>query len=81
MLQSFLAPGGSLLIVDFIKSDVPSIFKEKLGHINAHSGFQEPEMRAMLERAGLGGFEFKPMGEAVIKEVPMKFFVARGVKA
>lgn len=82
MLASFLVPGGSLLVVDFVKMETDGpLGGEAYKHINAHKGFTEAEMRAMFEGVGLGGFEIKPMGGAEILGLPMKFFVARGVKA
>ncbi len=82
LLASFLVPGGSLLVVDFVKTETDGpLGGEAYKHINAHKGFTEAEMRATFDSAGLRGFEIKPMGDAEIMGLPMKFFVAKGVKA
>lgn len=86
ILASCLAPGGSLLVMDWLRS--PEVNAEnpleemmaKYKDINPHRGFTEQEIRDVFDSAGMDGFEFNAAGEFNVFGHDMVFFLARGVK-
>ena len=83
MLTSFLEPGGSLLVVDFVKDGTEGshVTPESFGHIVPHrSGFTEDEIREVFEGAGLVEFSFSPATKGKMHGKEVTFFLARGKK-
>ncbi|KIP07471.1 hypothetical protein PHLGIDRAFT_19154 [Phlebiopsis gigantea 11061_1 CR5-6] len=81
VLASFLKPGGSLLVVDFIKEEASADFTPtEFAHIVPHrGGFAESEMREAFEGAGLGEFSFALATKGKRHGGEVNFFLARGV--
>ena len=82
-LVSFVKPGGSLLVVDFISNEKKEeiVSEEHKKTVPHAAGFDEDKMKAMFTAAGLSGFE---MG-ILLRDVPIHVykitnFLARGVK-
>ncbi|KAJ3540739.1 hypothetical protein NM688_g6183 [Phlebia brevispora] len=85
ILASVLAPGGSLLVVDWLRDaqgNTEDLFmgNDQLKKINPHSGFTEAEMRGILDGAGLGGFAFQAWGEEEVMGHRVRPFVAKGTR-
>ena len=85
ILATFLKPGGSLLIADFLKDSgtrpMDDTMLEPFKHVVAHKGgFAEAEMRATFEQAGLGNFECDVITQVTIPviEVEADCFLAKG---
>ena len=86
IIFSFLKPGGSLLVVDFIKQleghQAEAVVAEDFRHIAPHeNGFNETEMRNAFEEAGLIDFSFSSATKAIIFEREVELFLARGKRA
>ncbi|KAL0581103.1 hypothetical protein V5O48_000892 [Marasmius crinis-equi] len=60
ILASFLKPGGRLLIIDWIKGQDKQQYSEQIDRIMKVDGFDEEEMKATFERAGLESLGFEP---------------------
>lgn len=58
-LVSYLTPGGSLLVADFIKARyLEAIFPEHVHMVPHKEGFDSEDMRSTIESAGLHSFFF-----------------------
>ncbi|KAG1736891.1 S-adenosyl-L-methionine-dependent methyltransferase [Suillus paluster] len=84
-LASYLKPGGSLLVADLMKpSSVEStqeLFPTGAHSIVAHrGGFEEADIKAVFEGAGLINFAFVTAGKAKKQGHPIQFFLASGTK-
>lgn len=88
-LAARLAPGGALLIIDWVaegdimSKDVPETHGAK--YAISRMGFFEKELREWYGAAGLKDFEWKPFAEKSKVPADMggeaQLFFARGVKA
>ena len=86
ILAGFLKPGGALIIADFLKGgmpskppiDAPAGWEHSVAHMH---GFDEAEIKAVFEGAGLGQFTFNPDIRIGEEGKEMTVFVAKGVKA
>ena len=86
ILVGFLKPGGALIIADLLKggkgfkphADVPAGWEHAVAHKH---GFDEAEIKAVFEGAGLGQFTFNPDIRIGEEGKEMTVFVAKGVKA
>ena len=86
ILVGFLKPGGALLIADILKGgwakkpfiEAPAGWEHSVAHKH---GFDEAEIKALFEGAGLGQFTFNPDLRAGEGDSETKIFVAKGVKA
>jgi len=78
-LASYLKPGGSLLVADLMK---PSFAQEVFPndeHIVAHKGgFEEADIKAAFEGAGLTNFAFMTATTGWKHERSVQFFLASG---
>lgn len=83
LLASFVKPGGSLLVLDFIKREefkIQDISEEHRRIVSHVGGFTEAQVRDVFEIAGLQDFAFEFALSAKIGERDFDIFVARGVK-
>lgn len=85
VLAFFLKPSGTLVVVDIAEpensaSDAPLV-EEKYTHVVPHThGMSRDRLQEALEGAGLGAFEFKPIGNISIYDLKVEMFIAKGVK-
>ncbi|KAI0088592.1 S-adenosyl-L-methionine-dependent methyltransferase [Irpex rosettiformis] len=85
ILDNFLKPGGSLLIVDILNENLGSSSQqpellEKYKDIVVHkSGFTEAEIRGNLEQAGLETIDFQILTTVLLHDRDVKLFLARGI--
>ena len=79
-----MKPGGSLLVVDFLKGSARSVSEtilRNVGHaVPHHGGFDEADMGATFTRAELEGFEFKLLTSIKFHGEDTDVFLARGMK-
>ncbi|KAH7928135.1 S-adenosyl-L-methionine-dependent methyltransferase [Leucogyrophana mollusca] len=82
ILVSHIKPGGSLMVADLLKEEFAGeIFPSDVHHLVAHKGgFEETDMRAVFEGAGLRNFTFELAAEAKRFGHPVKIFLAKGDK-
>ncbi|KAG1868895.1 S-adenosyl-L-methionine-dependent methyltransferase [Suillus tomentosus] len=86
-LASYLKPGGSLLVTDLMKlpsaESVQALFPtgSLKSNLVAHKGgFQEADIKAVFESAGLIDFSFVTACKAKIHGQPVQIFLASGTK-
>ncbi|KAG0706468.1 S-adenosyl-L-methionine-dependent methyltransferase [Suillus ampliporus] len=84
-LASYLKPGGSLLVADLRKPSSAESAQERFPteahNIVAHKGgFEEADIKAAFEGAGLVNFAFVTAGKAKQHGHPVQFFLASGTK-
>src|ERR1700731_1819399 len=90
MLSFFLKPGGTLLIVDILRptdseaTPIPLEFAHIVPHVR---GFEEADMRAIYDGAGLIQFQFNPLdhpgfkleGREAQPSTEIHLFLAKGI--
>ncbi|KAG1865331.1 S-adenosyl-L-methionine-dependent methyltransferase [Suillus subluteus] len=86
-LVSYLKPGGSLLVADLMKPSAESaqasaaLFPTGAHNIVAHKGgFEEADIKAVFEGAGLINFSFVTACKAKQHGHPAELFLASGIK-
>ncbi|KAG1819759.1 S-adenosyl-L-methionine-dependent methyltransferase [Suillus subaureus] len=84
-LVSYLKPGGSLLVADLMKpssaESAEALFPTGAHNIVAHKGgFEEADIKAVFEGAGLINFSFVTACKAKKHGHPVELFLASGTK-